>query len=53
MKKFVRMAIATMGVMFVANWLAAQNSTARKFIKGSVVTGTGSVGNNSGNVVSL
>lgn len=53
MNKYIKMSIATMFVMFIANYLSAQNQTARKFLKGAVVSGAGDVGQNSNNVVSI
>jgi len=51
--QFVKVSIATMLAMYLANWLSAQNATARKFLKGSVVVSTGATGNNSSTVVSI
>ena len=46
-KSMLKMALITMGVMFVANQASAMNSTLRRVLKGNVVSPVGNASNSS------
>lgn len=53
MNKYIKMSIATMLVMYIANWISNQNPTARRYLKGGVSSGAGEAGVNSSNVIQI